>query len=101
MNLERIKLSHPNGTTYDLLFGQDGDQVLLAWLTNEAGGAHVLYASCAVEANYLMEKMSLTNRTDANALLAFLASRGYPAFTSAGYDENGVYEGHKGTWSPA
>ena len=95
MNLERIELCPGNATRYDLLFGRDDSRVFLAWLQNGGGGGPCLYlpADCAVEAGYLMEKMGLRSRADANALLAFLASRGHPAYLSPGYDSDGVFMG--------
>ena len=91
MNLERIELESGNGTRYDLLFGQEGNRVFLAWLGDGGSRGSCLYATGPVEATHLMKKMDLRNHADANALLGFLASRGHPAFVSAGYDENGVW----------
>jgi len=93
--MERFIHEPGNGTRYDLLYQEEPDgYIFLAWMHRGGSGGSCIRIRCGIEATYMMEKMRLSNRPDANALLAFLKARGYPATLDPGYNEDGVYEAY-------
>jgi len=91
--IERYEYCPGNGTRYCLLFGELAEgRYLLAWLMNgDSGGSCVTFGS-GIGAGYLMEKMRIGNRTDANALIGFLRMMGVDTMISTEFTDLGLRE---------
>ena len=98
--IERYEYCPGNGTRYCLLFGELAEgRYLLAWLMNgDSGGSCVTFGS-GIEESYLMEKMRIGNRTDANALLGFLRMMGVDTMISTEFTDLGLRPGDEARYA--